>query len=228
MKTATTSSLYSGLAELAWRRRATPHFRSDPVPEEVISQALALAAQAPSGYNFQPWRFLVLRDAQQRARLRAAAFDQSKITEAPVVIVAFAGRETWKDTMDEILRVRAEKLDQSSEKIPAQKKAALAFLDGRSRSVWLNRQVMIAFTHLMLAVEALGWDTAPMEGFDAAHVRENLALPDDSEVIALLAIGRAEEETPHPGRLRVERIAFDDHYGNPWPVSVEEENLYHA
>jgi hypothetical protein len=42
--------------------------------------------RAPSGYNFQPWRFLVLRDAAQRAGLQEAAFNQANIAEAPVMI----------------------------------------------------------------------------------------------------------------------------------------------
>ena len=85
-------------------RRATRHFTDEPVPETVLRSILGLAQHAPSGYNFQPWRFVVLRDAESRARLRKAAFDQEKITEAPVVIVAFASRAGWREKVDDILR----------------------------------------------------------------------------------------------------------------------------
>ena len=64
-------------------RRATPHFKHDPVPEEYLEAILSLAAQAPSGYNLQPWRFIVVRDAENRHRLQKAALNQSKVSEAP-------------------------------------------------------------------------------------------------------------------------------------------------
>lgn len=204
-------------ADLVCQRRATPAFAPDPVPPEVIEQALAIAAEAPSGYNFQPWRFLVLTEPAQKARLRKAAFNQDKITQAPVVIVAFGQREGWKENVDEIVHIAGERRGQDAATQAKNKAAAMEFLDQLSPAVWLNRQVMIGFTHLMLAFEALGWDTAPMEGFDAAAVCKTFALPTDAEVVALLAVGRAREShIPHPGRLDVSRIAFRERYGEPF------------
>ena len=54
-------------------RRTVRDFDSRPVPDGVIEAALRTAASAPSGANLQPWRFVVIRDAAVRARLRAAA-----------------------------------------------------------------------------------------------------------------------------------------------------------
>src|SRR6478736_981486 len=65
-------------------RRATQHFKSDPVPEEYLEAILKFAAQAPSGYNLQPWRFVVVRERENRHRLQKAAMNQSKVSEAPV------------------------------------------------------------------------------------------------------------------------------------------------
>jgi nitroreductase len=199
------------------RRRAAQGFTGEDVPSEVIDAALQMASQAPSGYNFQPWRFLVLRDAGRRATLRQAAFDQAKITEAPVVIVAYARRDHWRDRVDDILATAARYRGIPLDKVPRQKQSALAFVDAMDPAVWLNRHVMIAFTYLMLAFEFLGWDTAPMEGFDAAKVRAGLGLPEDAEPVALLAVGRNKDtQTPHPGRLPVAEIAFDEQVGAPW------------
>ncbi len=133
------------------------------------------------------------------------------------MIVAFGLREGWKENVDEIVRVAGERRGQDAAAQEKQKKGALAFVATLPPAVWLNRQVMIAFTHLMLAFEALGWDTAPMEGFDAAAVRAAFDLPADAEVVALLAVGRASEEhSPHPGRLDVSRIAFRERYGEAY------------
>ena len=180
-------------SHLVGQRRATPHFSADEVPQQVIDSALELARSAPSGYNFQPWRFLVVRSAERRAELKKAAYGQEKIAEAPVVIIAFAQRDGWKLHVDKIMETAGTRRGLSSEQVADQKKRALAFIETFSPAVWLNRHVMIAFTHLMLAVESLGWDTAPMEGFDAKAVISAFHLPADSEVVALLAIGRAKQ-----------------------------------
>ena len=73
------------LTQVLLDRRATPHFRSDPVPDEYLNAILHFAAQAPSGYNLQPWRFVVVQEAQNRKRLQKAAFNQEKVGEAPWV-----------------------------------------------------------------------------------------------------------------------------------------------
>ena len=42
-------------------RRSIRKFKSDPVPEDVLKRILEAAMEAPSGKNFQNWRFFVLR-----------------------------------------------------------------------------------------------------------------------------------------------------------------------
>lgn len=55
------------------RRRSVREFSDEPVPFELIERAIEAAATAPSGANKQPWRFVVVRDAQMKRRIREAA-----------------------------------------------------------------------------------------------------------------------------------------------------------
>jgi nitroreductase len=208
--------------QLVRRRRATPHFTDEPVPPEAIAAALQRAAEAPSGFNLQPWRFVIVRDPDIRSQLRAAAFDQEKITEAPVVVVACAEREAWQEHMDAIFQARALRTGRAGDDLAGPKRKALNFINTLPRDLWLNRHVMIGFTYLMLAFESLGWDTAPMEGFKAADVRQAVGLPEDAVVVALLAVGRAAgAEPPHPGRLEVGDIAFADRFGHAFNLNPQ-------
>jgi nitroreductase len=64
--------------------------------------------------------------------------------------------------------------------------------------------------------EVLGYDTAPMEGFEAEKVREVLRLPLSYEVIALLAIGQLKGPDKFNGaRFSMQRTVFDNEYGKP-------------
>lgn len=209
---------YESFKDLATTRRATQHFTSETVPEDVITKAFELAAQAPSGFNLQPWRFLVVRDKDRKDALKQAAFGQPKIGEAPVMIVAYGQRDGWKEHVDEIMTEATERRGIAAQKADIQKRA-LNFVGQLPASVWINRQVMIGYTHLMLAFESLGWDTAPMEGFDATAVLQAMRLPEDSEIVALLAVGRGAQEPAYPGRLPIGKIAFREENGKPWGVS---------
>jgi nitroreductase len=55
------------------RRRTVRHFSDEAVPIDIIDQALAAAASAPSGANMQPWTFVVVGDPGIKRRIREAA-----------------------------------------------------------------------------------------------------------------------------------------------------------
>lgn len=60
------------LARIA-TRRTVRSFSPDPVPFELIQNAVRAAALAPSGANQQPWRFVVVRDPEIKRQIRVAA-----------------------------------------------------------------------------------------------------------------------------------------------------------
>lgn len=60
------------------RRRSVRAFSPDPVPFEVIRDAIATAGTAPSGANQQPWRFVVVRDPEVKRQIRAAAESEER------------------------------------------------------------------------------------------------------------------------------------------------------
>jgi nitroreductase len=127
---------------------------------------LKLALQAPSGYNLQPWRFIVVQDEPNRRKLQKAAWRQARISEAPVVVIAVGLEENWERRASDVLREGVQRGAGKIEGLEQQKQQAVDFLANIPIEAWLNRQVMIALTAMMLLAEAYGFDTAAMEGFD--------------------------------------------------------------
>lgn len=72
--------------ELATSRHSVRAYQSRPVEQDTLDRILEAVRLAPSGSNRQPWRFVVVRDADVRRRLVAACADQQFIAQAPVVI----------------------------------------------------------------------------------------------------------------------------------------------
>lgn len=108
------------------KRRSIRLFSSEPVPFELIENAVAAAGSAPSGANQQPWTFVVVADPDLKRQMRAAAEEEEQsfydhrisdewraalvplgtdevkthLTDAPYVVVVFEqpfGLETGAD-----------------------------------------------------------------------------------------------------------------------------------
>ncbi len=60
------------------RRRTVRTFSREPVPLELIANAIAAAGTAPSGAHQQPWTFVVVADRELKRRLRAAAEEEER------------------------------------------------------------------------------------------------------------------------------------------------------
>ncbi|HVT79730.1 MAG TPA: nitroreductase family protein [Phycisphaerae bacterium] len=205
------------LPQLILDRRATQSFLPDPVPPEYLEAILHLAAQAPSGYNLQPWRFIVVQNAANKQRLQKAARNQGKISEAPVVIITIGLKQESRDSIRDVLEEGARRGAGNPAEIDQRAKGAVELLDRITMPVWVSRHVMVAFTTMMLAAKAYGFDTAPMEGFDPDAVRREFDIPADAEVIALLALGkRRGPDKVYPGRYGLDHLVSRERYGQPW------------
>src|SRR4030043_2288703 len=70
------------------QRSSVRAYKGMDVEEEKLKRILEAARLSPSASNRQDWRFIVVRDKETKKKLAKAAFGQSFIGEAPVVIVA--------------------------------------------------------------------------------------------------------------------------------------------
>ena len=59
-------------------RRSVRSFSADPVPLEVVRDAIRTAGTAPSGAHKQPWRFVCVRDAEVKRKIRLAAEEEAQ------------------------------------------------------------------------------------------------------------------------------------------------------
>jgi nitroreductase len=70
------------------QRRSVRAYKAVEVEEEKLKKILEAARLSPSASNRQDWKFIVVRNKETKKKLAKAAFGQSFIGEAPVVIVA--------------------------------------------------------------------------------------------------------------------------------------------
>ena len=61
---------YDSFLELVKKRRTSWVFKSDPIPDELIEKIVDAARYSPSGFNSQPWEFVVIKEQELRDKIR--------------------------------------------------------------------------------------------------------------------------------------------------------------
>jgi nitroreductase len=82
---------YESLLKLVKERRSIRRFKPDPIPDEYIEKIIEIARWAPSGFNMQPWEFVVVKKPELRRKIVEFVTEywtQSKTMETT--------RESWQ------------------------------------------------------------------------------------------------------------------------------------
>lgn len=74
------------ILDLIKSRRSIRKYKTDPIPEEIITKILEAGRWAPSADNSQPWSFIVLRSPEIRKRLVEILVWGRFLQEAPLGI----------------------------------------------------------------------------------------------------------------------------------------------
>ena len=181
--------------EIINSRRAVNFFDPDKkVPAEILKEMIEMAAKAPSSFNLQPWNLIVLKDPSEKKTLQELAWNQPKVSEAPVTLIVLADRNGWKEGHP-ILERNFKEMIQAGAMTEDQHQW---FLDACISLYGSSEEKQMAFAAknagfftmtLMLAAKSLGLDTHPMDGFDHAGVKQAFNIPEEYWVPALISVG---------------------------------------
>lgn len=182
------------------RRRSVRHFSTEPVPLELVENALRVAATAPSGANQQPWTFVVVGDPAIKATIRAAAEREEELlyneratteyleaiepigtdwvkphlTEAPYVIAVF--EQAWSLDSD----------------------------GGKRKHYYVRESVGIAVGFLIAALHDAGLATLTHAPSPMGFLKEILARPDGERPFLVIPVGYPAEDATVPALTKKE------------------------
>lgn len=198
--------------EIIQTTRAMRRLKPDPVPDDLIDQVLSAGLAAANGGNRQTWRFIVVTDAEIKARIQVL----------------------YKKAFDEIIGPHYA----SSEPPPGvdapqydRQHSAVAYLTEHfaEAPVWIvacletgrrlpdygsGASIYPAVQNMLLACRALGLGATltTRHLFHAAAVDEILNVPDGAQSYAIVPIGYPMGEFG-PVRRSHEGIIFRDQWG---------------
>jgi iodotyrosine deiodinase len=171
--------------ELMETRRSVRHFSSEPVPYELIENAIRTAGTAPSGANQQPWTFVVVSDPEVKEQVREAAEHEEEllykeraseqyldalepigtdwikphITDAPYLIVVF--EQSWSRDSD----------------------------GGKHKHYYVRESVGIAVGFLLASLHAAGLATLTHSPAPMGFLTRILGRPENERPFILIPVG---------------------------------------
>jgi nitroreductase len=152
---------------------------------------------------------VVVRDAQIRKDLRAAAWDQAQVTDASIVVILCADLKAWKKSPERYWKDAPENVRNML--VPM----ITSVYEGREelQRDEAMRSCGIAGQTLMLAAKEMEYDSCPMIGFDPVKVAEIINLPEDHVIGFMITVGKAlKPAQPRGGQLPLSEVVINDKF----------------
>jgi nitroreductase len=202
------------------QRRSVKTFKPDAIAPDLLKQLIELTVAAPSSYNIQAWRIILVQDTAQKAALAEASWNQQQVVQAPVTFVFATDLSVGTGDLTPVYEQGIATGAWTEATVNYFKTAIPQFystIGDRAREYGI-KDALIAATHLMLAAESLGLATCPMNGWIEDKVKAIVGLEGKPEMaIALLVpVGYAAEPRKNPGRLPLSYNVFQDRFGVPY------------
>lgn len=174
------------------RRRATKFFEPEGLnlSREEIENLIEGATLAPSEYNLQPWRFIIVKDKERKEVLYQCACRQEKIRECAAVIIVMGDLQGY-ETARIVVSDQAEKGLVPKEKVDEITKMIISNYENNEKAqemLAIRNASLIAMAIMLLAIER-GIATCPMGGFDESALRKAFHIPKRYKPILLIALG---------------------------------------
>lgn len=162
------------------------------ISDDEIADLVAYARQAPSSFNFQNWRFIAVREATAKERLKAVAYGQPKVSQAAVTFIVIGLLNPQNRLADALApSLEQEILDQATVDTWIGMATAMYGSNPALQRDEAIRSASLAAMTLMLAAEAKGFVSGAMIGFDPAGVSTEFSLETEEVPVMLLTVGRA-------------------------------------
>lgn len=184
--------------DLIHKRRACHHFQKGvEIPDEDFKKMVEETSLTPSGYNAQPWEFVIVREAKNIEKIHEIAFEQPHVKDASALVVVLGDMEIGRNVKQTVkdwtelgyLKPEDEQAFRNSmaKNRKPEKKREMAI-----------RNAMMAAMSFIYSTENMGYATCPMMGFSQWQLEEFLEIPEDRCIALLIAVGKAEEEKQNP------------------------------
>ncbi|MGW0908022.1 nitroreductase family protein [Streptomyces sp. NPDC002853] len=179
-------------------RRTVRQFAPDPVPAQVVRDAIACAATAPSGAHQQPWTFVLVQDPEVRRRIREAAEHEER--------VSYDGRlgEEWLAALRPLGtdEVKAHLTDAPALVVVFQQRYWLGEDGTKHKHYYVDESVGIAVGMLLSALHLSGLAALIHTPSPMRFLSQVLGRPENEKAFAVIPVGYPAPDCQVPDLVR--------------------------
>ena len=216
-----TYSLAEATLKAIQDRRSIREWTTEPISDQDLAMILEAGRLAPSGENAQPWRFIIVKDAETRKKLGALAGGGSNRRFTAEFVTAQM-QERFSDLQDEAKKKAAFEKLTSGQVSAFLANAPLNIVVCGKKDVWdMPLDTSAAMENMLLMVTALGlgacWVIAPcIDIRDEERVKALLNIPEGFKAVSVISVGRpTRPHRPRP-RLPINQIVFSEKWGEAY------------
>tara|TARA_Y100000385_G_C12987659_1_gene591386 strand:+ start:538 stop:1173 length:636 start_codon:yes stop_codon:yes gene_type:complete len=164
--------------DLNWRYACKKFDPTKKLTEEQLNDLLDSLRLTASSYGIQPWKFVVVKNAEKREQLIGAAYKQRQVADASDLLVLCRPAELDASVIDSYIDDICKTRDQNKEDLEGYRNMMVKVVekDEPVKVAWAKNQIYIALGTLMTACAAMRIDSCPMEGFSPKQFDEILEL----------------------------------------------------
>ncbi|MFP3391369.1 nitroreductase family protein [Brevibacillus sp. SIMBA_040] len=183
------------------------------IPQGELNEILRLAASAPSSWNLQHWRFLVVTDPAIKEKLLPIAYNQQQVVDAYATIIILGDLEADKSARLVYDEAVANGLMNESvrDTMIAQIEGAYKSNPEIARDEAI-RNSSYAAMQLMLAAKAKGYDTCPMGGYNRDALIKELNIPSRFLPTLMLTVGKASVQAHPTARFGLDQLVINNSF----------------
>ena len=177
--------------EALYTQRAIRRWKDEPVPEELIWRVIEAGTKAPSGSNLQPWRFIVIQEAETRAALAA---ELRKGLENPGLQQMIENAIKSGTRGDRLMMTGAQSLFENLAQAPVFIVPCLYQVQSPTpdaSTLLAGSSIYQAVQNILLAARALGLGTVmtTFQGAVDGVLRERCGIPAEATPAAIIPMG---------------------------------------
>lgn len=209
----TTQTELSAIDVMKARGSVKKYQRGVEIPQKDLNEILELAAKAPSSWNLQHWRYLVITSQEMKEKILPIAYNQQQVVDSSATVVILGDLEADKSAED-VYKPALEAgyiTQQVYDTLLDQIKGAYANNPQKARDEAILNASLSAM-QLMLAAKAKGYDTCPMGGFDREKLIQALNIPPRYIPVMLIVIGKAAEPARPSSRFPLEKLVIRESF----------------
>lgn len=175
--------------DLVKKRRACHHFLPGKnIPQKDLEKMIEYTSLTPSGYNAQPWEFIIIQERENLKAIQKIAFKQEHLKNASAIVVVLADTFIGRN-VDSLLADWLKYGYCTKEELQAYRNSIAKNRNPEKLKSMALRNTMLACMTLMYAAENMGYATCPIMGFSQHELEDYLNIPDDRVVALMIAMG---------------------------------------